>query len=57
MTNDLMRRMREHKLHAVEGFTKTYKVNRLLYFEETNEVNQAIMREKEIKGWTRKNWI
>ena len=49
-----MRRMVEHKTHAVEGFTKTYNIDRLLYLEETSDVTQAIQREKEIKGWTRK---
>jgi putative endonuclease len=37
----------------VEGFTKRYKVNRLVYYEETPEVNEAITREKEIKKWRR----
>ena len=53
MTNDLMRRMYEHKNHSIEGFTKTYRIDRLLYFEETDNVSTAIQKEKEIKGWLR----
>jgi len=52
-TNDLRRRMYEHKNGIIEGFTKKYGVNRLVYFEESAEVNAAIRREKQIKGWRR----
>ena len=54
MSNDLKRRMYEHKHKLVHGFTKKYNVNKLVYFEETNDVNTALAREKEIKKWNRK---
>jgi len=50
MTNNLERRMYEHKKKLVEGFTQKYNINKLVYFEETQEVQTAIMREKEIKN-------
>jgi len=53
VTNNLKRRLYEHKHGLVEGFTKKYRVHKLVYFEETNDVNTAIAREKEIKGWLR----
>lgn len=53
ITNDLVRRVREHKTKAVKGFTEKYNVHKLVYFEETSEVNAAIAREKEIKKWRR----
>lgn len=53
VTNDLLRRMYEHKHNMVDGFTKKYKVHMLVYFEETNDVSAAILREKELKGWRR----
>ena len=53
MTNDLVRRIYEHKTKAVEGFTEKYNVNRLVYFEETSDVYAAITREKQIKKWRR----
>jgi putative endonuclease len=57
VTNDLMRRIYEHKHKVVEGFTKTYNVTRLAYFEETTDVPSAIAREKQIKGWRRSKKI
>ena len=54
VTNNLLRRMDEHKRGKLEGFTKKYKVNRLIYFEETTDNYAALEREKQIKGWTRK---
>jgi putative endonuclease len=54
MTNDLKRRMYEHKHKLINGFTQKYNVNKLVYFEETNDVTIAIAREKEIKKWNRK---
>ena len=51
MTNNLARRVYEHKNKLVDGFTKKYNVNKLVYFEQTNDVNAAINREKEIKKW------
>lgn len=53
VTNDLIRRVYEHKNKMVEGFTKKYNITRLLYFEETNDIQSAIAREKQIKGWLR----
>ena len=57
VTNDLERRVFEHKHHLVEGFTKKYNITKLVYFEETNDVREAISREKQIKGWLRKKKI
>jgi putative endonuclease len=54
VTNDLVRRVGEHKAGTNEGFTKRYKVDRLVYFESTNDVRDAIKREKQIKKWLRK---
>jgi len=53
VTNDLVRRVYEHKQKAVPGFTKTYNVSKLVYFEETPSIESAILREKEIKAWRR----
>jgi putative endonuclease len=53
VTNNLERRVQEHKDKLVEGFTSKYNVNRLVYFEETNDVHAALTREKQIKGWLR----
>jgi putative endonuclease len=53
MTNDLKRRMYEHKNKIIKGFTEKYNVNRLVYFESTTDVNSAIAREKEVKKWRR----
>ena len=54
MTNDLERRIFEHKNKFTDSFTKRYKVNKLVYFEYTENVDSAIAREKQIKGWVRK---
>ena len=53
MTNDLERRIYEHRTKSVKGFTEKYNVSKLVYFEETNDVNSALEREKEIKKWRR----
>jgi putative endonuclease len=53
MTNNLQRRMFEHKNKCNDGFTKKYNIDKLVYFEHTNDVNAAISREKEIKKWRR----
>ena len=53
MTNDLMRRVFEHKHKLVSGFTARYSLDRLVYFEETTDVQEAIAREKQLKGWLR----
>ncbi|HCJ67305.1 MAG TPA: excinuclease ABC subunit C [Elusimicrobia bacterium] len=57
ITNDLRRRMHEHKNKMVEGFTKKYNVNKLVYFEMFNIPEEAISAEKKIKGWLRKKKI
>jgi len=53
VTNDLVRRVYEHKEGSVEGFTKKYGVTRLVYFEAHSDVEAAILREKQIKKWNR----
>ena len=53
VTNNLERRVYEHKNKLVDGFTTRYNINRLIFFEATDDVLSAIAREKEIKGWTR----
>ncbi|RLC84068.1 MAG: GIY-YIG nuclease family protein [Chloroflexi bacterium] len=53
VTNNLERRLYEHKNKLVKGFTEKYNVNKLVYFEETKDVTAAIAREKEIKKWRR----
>ena len=57
MTNDLRRRMYEHKTSALPGFTARYRVNRLVYFEVHTDVEAAISREKQLKGWLRKRKV
>ena len=53
VTNDLIRRVYEHKHHLVKGFTDKYNITKLVYYEATNDVKSAIEREKQIKGWLR----
>ena len=53
ITNDLKRRIYEHKAELNPGFTKRYKAHKLLYFEEYTDVDRAISREKQLKGWIR----
>ncbi len=53
MTNDLMRRISEHKQKLIPGFTSKYNITQLVYYEATNDVLEAIAREKQIKGWLR----
>jgi len=53
VTNNLKRRIYEHKNKLVEGFTKRYNLTKLVYYEHTTDVNSAISREKELKGWRR----
>jgi putative endonuclease len=53
VTNNLNRRVWEHKHGAIPGFTKKYRITRLVYFDYTPNVSAAIEREKQIKGWTR----
>jgi putative endonuclease len=53
VTNDLERRVYEHKLGLIPGFTQKYKVERLVYFETTNDAYEALAREKQLKKWKR----
>jgi putative endonuclease len=53
ITNKLERRIYEHKEKIVKGFTKKYNVNKLVYYEQTSDVVEALNREKEIKKWRR----
>ena len=53
ITNNLKRRMFEHKNKTISGFTKKYNLNKLIYFEGFNNPNDAIAAEKKIKGWLR----
>ena len=59
VTNDLQRRLYEHKNKLIDGFTKKFGISKLVYYEEYNEIEQAIAREKQLKGWKRakKNWL
>ena len=53
VTGDIYRRALQHKAGEIEGFTKKYHINRLVYYETFKYVNNAIAREKQIKAWTR----
>jgi putative endonuclease len=53
VTNDLIRRVAEHRLKLVEGFTKKYEIARLVYFEQFDDIENAIKREKRLKKWPR----
>jgi putative endonuclease len=53
VTNDLERRVSQHKRREVEGFTSRYNIDRLVFYEETNNVWAALNREKQLKGWVR----
>jgi putative endonuclease len=53
ITNNLRRRVFQHKFHRIEGFTDKYQVERLLYWESFDHVHGAIGREKQLKGWKR----
>ncbi len=53
ITNDLLERVDQHRNGVFDGFTKTYRVHRLVYFEHFQYVRNAIAREKQLKGWLR----
>jgi putative endonuclease len=59
ITGFLYRRILQHKIDTIEGFTKKYKVHRLVYYESFSDVHVAIRREKQLKGWRRdkKKWL
>ncbi len=57
VANNLRRRIYEHKSKSVPGFTSWYDVNKLVYFEDNNDIRLAIAREKQIKGWLRRKKI
>jgi len=57
ITNNLVKRVYEHKNKLVPGFTAKYNISRLVYFEETGDVRAALAREKQIKGWLRQKKI
>ena len=56
-TNNLERRVYEHKNKLVAGFTSKYNITKLVFYEETNDVHAAMVREKQIKGWLRSKKI
>ena len=53
VTDNLLRRIYEHKNNLIDGFTKKYNVHKLVYYEETNDILSAIKREKQMKKWKR----
>ena len=57
VTNDLVRRVHEHRHKLVDGFTKRYNVSKLVYYEVTENIESAIVREKQIKGWLRRKKV
>ncbi len=57
ITNNLQRRVYEHKQKLIPGFTSKYNINQLVYYEITSDINVALSREKQIKGWLRSKKI
>jgi putative endonuclease len=57
VTNDLLRRVYEHKEKLVDGFTKKYKTNKLVYYEVVEDIESAVQREKQIKGSLRQKKV
>jgi putative endonuclease len=53
VTNNLTRRIYEHRNGTIKGFTKKYNLNKLVYFEQLNDISFAILREKRLKKWNR----
>jgi len=53
VTNDLLRRVREHKLGEIKGFTEKYKCKKLVYYDCGQDINGAISKEKQLKKWRR----
>ena len=54
VTGDLIKRIYEHKQNVIEGFTQKYNVHHLVYYEVYQDVEEAILREKQMKKWNRK---
>ncbi|HHS14507.1 MAG TPA: GIY-YIG nuclease family protein [bacterium] len=54
VTNDLIKRVYQHKNNIIKGFTDKYKVHHLVYYETTGDIESAIQREKQLKKWNRK---
>lgn len=57
VTNNIIRRGHQHKLKVSSSFTSKYNINKLIYIEEYSDAREAISREKQLKGWTRKKKI
>ncbi len=57
VTNNLIRRVDEHKMEIVDGFSKKYKTKKLVHYEHFGNINDAIKREKEMKAWRREKKI
>lgn len=57
VSNNIERRMQEHKQKLIPGFTKKYNINKLVYLEESDSIKDAITREKQLKGWRRSRKI
>ena len=53
VTNNLLRRIQEHKTKAIKGFTSKYNIKKLVYFELTENIEDALNREKQLKNWKR----
>lgn len=53
VTNSIQRRLYEHKNKLIDWFTKKYNIDKLVYYEEYNDIKDAIVREKQLKWWTR----
>jgi putative endonuclease len=53
VTNDIIRRVGEHRLELIKGFTKKYAIHNLVYFEQFDDIENAIKREKRLKRWNR----
>ena len=57
VTNNLSRRVFEHKNKLIKGFTKKYNIDKLVWYSETNDIHEAICFEKKVKGWLRRKKI